>query len=226
MQKLTGAMALSIAIVGSAVITGCASTIAGPEPSPRDVAETSAPGNADWATRDLTMAAGAELPDGLDTLVVNNFTGSDVWELMDSQEGPIHSYKHVTNGCVASHGVLDLRAERTGDDLQASADFLGDMQGQDLSDVEPTMFEMPFVTDVFATVSGEPGELDIEMAGYPAAGADSVTIWGARAVEAVGKGFVFALTCPTEDDLGSIWEETKELVSFGVYDPTAAELGG
>jgi hypothetical protein len=87
------------------------------------------------------------------------------------------------------------------------------------------MFELPFVTDVLATVGDDSDELSIEMAGYPPRRCRQCNDLGARAIEAVDKGLVFALTCPTVEDVDSVWKEARELVSFGVYDPTAAGLG-
>ena len=170
------------------------------------------------------MEGGAGLPEGLDTIVVNSFTGADGWELSPESTPFVSTYVHATTQCIATHGVLSLPAASDVGDLEASADFLGSLQRGDIDGVEPIVIPMPFAAGMIVPVA-EPADLhEIEMAAYPAAGDDSATIWAVRALERVGKGFLFALTCSDAEELGGIFEEAKGLVTFGLYDPAVVGL--
>lgn len=212
---LAGALALS------ALLAGCAAQPSEAPARSAPPAEETQPASADWVGKDLTMEAGADLPDGLETIVTNSFTGAEGWEPMESTNSYLTSYQQTSTQCVATHGIVELERGSDVGDLQASSDFLGKLQGSDISDVEPTIFGLPFVSEVTIGDVDPSGLPDIEMAGYPAEGDRGVTLWAARAIEKVGKGFVFALTCTDLAVFEITLPEAKNLIAFGVYDPSS-----
>ncbi|MDQ1216467.1 hypothetical protein [Microbacterium arborescens] len=216
-------MALAGCVPASPAAVSSPPTSASATP-PTPQRETPSPVATDWQEGDLTMATGADLPAGLDTVVVNSYAGADAWERSPGSDPSLSTYVHAATQCFATHGVLALPGRSDVGDLAATADFLGAVQGSDISDIEPIIMTMPYTAGIAAPIAETSDLHKIEMAAYPAAGEDTATIWAARALERVGKGFIFALTCPDVDQLGDIFEEAKSLVTFGVYDPVTYGL--
>lgn len=168
------------------------------------------------------MERGADLPEGLETIVADSFRGSSSWRPVGRPIPFRSSYGHEESGCLVTHTLYDLGERTAVGDLKASAMLLSTTQNRDLSKIEPVILPLPFTTDPLIG-DDQSDLLSMEFAAY-SAGDVTKTIWAARAIEKVGKGFVVAVTCRTDDELVAAFKETTELLAFGLFDP--AVFGG
>lgn len=164
---------------------------------------------------DLSLEAGADLPDGLDVSLGSGFSGDRAWEAMPDLS--IQTYMHIETKCTVKFAATTYEAD-TDDDRQATLDFFRDEVGVEEDPDNEISLAYPFDT------SGVPGmadpEREIEFIGYAFGPSGEYTgdiLTTARAITATNRIIVIEFECPDPDVLNTIIADAQQQFTIGLY---------
>ncbi|MFJ4254208.1 hypothetical protein [Microbacterium sp. NPDC090003] len=218
-------VAASFAALSALALAGCVPLsddrpASSPTPSPTASDSGSDSGtaaeNIEIPDTDLSLAAGADLPDGLAVSVGTSLAGDADWKIEPASSGP-QTYRHVPTGCTVEYASGPYAAD-SDDDREATLQFLAEEVGISEDPEHEISAAYPYDT------SGVPGatasEHQIEFIGY-AFGPDSNNAGDifttVRAIPATGSVIVIEFECDEPDVLTTIVGDAQNQFTIGLY---------
>lgn len=159
------------------------------------------------------MAAGAELPAGLEVSLASSFPGDPGWE--PDKTPWLQGYRHIETGCTVGHGVYTYEPDASDDHEATLAGMSKAMRG-DPSTVEPLPSVYPYDPTGVAVLTGDEPSHSIEFLSYVAQWDKQYVLTSGRAIAAADQLIMIEFECPTLEALESILGPSQEMLTVSL----------